>query len=134
MMLIALQVFAGLPQSAYAQTALPATKTPIKHVIVIIGENRTFDHVFATYKPKAGQTVFNLLSEGIVTATGAPGANFGKKNQFGQAAQFSASQTGNYDLTPGGKKAYAPLPAPGAAGAPTAADDNDPPPFKTLEA
>ena len=24
------------------------TATPIKHLIVIIGENRTFDHVFAT--------------------------------------------------------------------------------------
>lgn len=24
------------------------TSTPIKHVIVIIGENRSFDHVFAT--------------------------------------------------------------------------------------
>ena len=31
--------------------------TPIKHVIVIIGENRSFDHVFATYVPKHGQTV-----------------------------------------------------------------------------
>ena len=28
------------------------TRTPIKHVIVIIGENRSFDHVFATYQPK----------------------------------------------------------------------------------
>jgi len=33
------------------------TNTPIQHVIVIIGENRTFDHVFATYRPKAGETV-----------------------------------------------------------------------------
>src|ERR1700730_12403112 len=41
------------------------TATPIKHVIVIIGENRSFDHVFATYVPKRGQTVHNLLSEGI---------------------------------------------------------------------
>ena len=24
------------------------TATPIKHVIVLIGENRTFDHLFAT--------------------------------------------------------------------------------------
>ncbi len=32
------------------------TTSPIKHVIVIIGENRTFDHIFATYKPKAGGT------------------------------------------------------------------------------
>jgi phospholipase C len=41
------------------------TTTPIKHVIVIIGENRSFDHVFATYEPKSGQKVWNLLSEGI---------------------------------------------------------------------
>jgi len=27
------------------------TTTPIKHVIVIIGENRSFDYVFATYQP-----------------------------------------------------------------------------------
>ena len=40
--------------------------TPIKHVIVIIGENRSFDHVFATYVPRPGQTVHNLLSEGII--------------------------------------------------------------------
>ena len=45
-----------------------ATATPIKHVIIIIGENRSFDHVFATYEPKSGQTVWNLLSEGIVKA------------------------------------------------------------------
>ena len=32
------------------------TRTPIKHVIVIIGENRSFDHVFATYKPKEGES------------------------------------------------------------------------------
>src|ERR1700733_5030351 len=42
------------------------TATPIKHVIVIIGENRSFDHVFATYVPRHGQTVHNLLSEGII--------------------------------------------------------------------
>ncbi len=42
------------------------TATPIKHVIVIVGENRSFDHLFATYIPKPGQTVNNLLSEGIV--------------------------------------------------------------------
>ena len=44
-----------------------ATTSPIKHVIVIIGENRSFDHVFATYVPKSGYTINNLLSEGIVT-------------------------------------------------------------------
>jgi len=32
------------------------TESPIKHVIVIIGENRTFDHIFATYEPREGRT------------------------------------------------------------------------------
>ena len=33
---------------------------------MIIGENRGFDHVFATYVPTSGETVDNLLSKGIV--------------------------------------------------------------------
>ena len=45
------------------------TATPIKHVIVIVGENRSFDHVFATYVPKKGESVMNLLSEGVIKAT-----------------------------------------------------------------
>src|SRR5579872_1771931 len=61
------------------------TQTPIKHVVVIIGENRSFDHVFATYVPKAGQTVHNLLSEGIITLdqhkNAIPGRNFQLANQ-----------------------------------------------------
>jgi len=57
------------------------TRTPIKHVIVIIGENRSFDHVFATYKPKDGERVWNLLSEGIVKDDGTPGRNFHKAEQ-----------------------------------------------------
>jgi len=57
------------------------TSTPIKHVIIIIGENRSFDHVFATYVPKPGEKVFNLLSEGIVKADGTPGPNFAKAEQ-----------------------------------------------------
>jgi len=52
------------------------TQTPIKHVIVIIGENRSFDHVFATYVPKHGQRIMNLLSKGIINADGTPGPNF----------------------------------------------------------
>jgi hypothetical protein len=41
------------------------TLTPIKHVIVIIGENRTFDHIFATYKPvNKGEKVLNFCRRG----------------------------------------------------------------------
>src|SRR5580658_7302186 len=64
------------------QTGDNDTTTPIKHVIVIIGENRSFDHVFATYVPKGSQTVWNLLSEGIVNADGTPGPNFSKAVQL----------------------------------------------------
>jgi phospholipase C len=70
------------PRAGYEKSANGATRTPIKHVIIIIGENRSFDHVFATYKPKNGETVWNLYSEGIVTEDGAPGPNFKKAQQF----------------------------------------------------
>ncbi len=62
------------------------TTSPIKHVIVIIGENRSYDHVFATYVPKNGQTTKNLLSERIVNADGTPGPNFSKAQQLAATA------------------------------------------------
>lgn len=58
------------------------TATPIKHVIVLIGENWTFDSIFATYQPRHGQSVGNLLSRGYVTASGAPGPDFADSQQF----------------------------------------------------
>src|SRR5579862_9066330 len=63
------------------QTGDNDTTSPIKHVIVIIGENRSFDHVFATYQPVPGQFVWNLLSQKIVNADGTPGPNFSKAVQ-----------------------------------------------------
>src|ERR1039457_2503402 len=71
---LALVANLGAPVPAAAQQT--HTKSPVKHVIVIIGENRTFDHVFATYKPKSGESVSNLLSKGIVNADGTQGPNF----------------------------------------------------------
>jgi hypothetical protein len=58
------------------------TATPIKHVIVIVGENSSFDHLSATYVPKPGERVNNLLSEGIVDADGTPGANYSRATHF----------------------------------------------------
>jgi phospholipase C len=94
----------GLCSLALAQLSLGATlanaaetrtRTPIKHVIVIIGENRSFDHVFATYVPKKGQTVNNLLSEGIIALdpnkTAIPGPH------WEQAHQLAASDQGASD-------------------------------------
>ena len=81
-----LQLSLGATLAAEAQSADPSTntRTPIKHVIVIIGENRSFDHVFATYQPKNGESVWNLLSEGIVKNSGAPGPNFYKAEQHAE--------------------------------------------------
>jgi phospholipase C len=58
------------------------TETPIKHVIVLIGENRSFDNVFATYRPKHDQSIGNLLSKGIILPSGAAGPNFAQSQQF----------------------------------------------------
>jgi hypothetical protein len=62
-------------QAADSNTPVDAIKTatPIKHVIIIVGENRSFDHLFATYVPRhEEERILNLLSEGIITAAGAP--------------------------------------------------------------
>jgi phospholipase C len=79
-----IQFTIGGPLASSAQAATDNdqnTTSPIKHVIVIIGENRSFDHVFATYQPKPGEKVRNLLSEGIIKADGTPGPNFAKAHQ-----------------------------------------------------
>src|SRR5262249_5004054 len=53
------------------------TTSPIKHVIVLIGENRGLDHTFGIYKPKGrGQTISNVLSKGILNIDGTPGPHF----------------------------------------------------------
>ena len=72
------------------------TTSPIKHVIVIIGENRSFDHVFATYVPqKKGETISNLLSKGIIkldaNKNAIPGPN------FELAHQVAGTDSGNTD-------------------------------------
>src|SRR5271163_446643 len=82
-----------LASTAQAQTDNDnKTHSPIKHVIVIIGENRSFDHVFATYVPKSGDSVWNLLSEGIVTKDGKPGPNFYTKAEQLQGDNSSTDQ------------------------------------------
>jgi len=92
------------------------TATPIKHVIIIVGENRSFDHLFATYVPKEKrERVLNLLSEGIINADGTPGPNFAKSHQY---QIVSAPNGGKFfssaDLA--NKQLYATLPAPDVNG------------------
>jgi phospholipase C len=60
------------------------TATPIKHVIVLIGENHSFDNIYATFVPHSGDKVKNLLSQGIVNADGSPGPHFDLAKQFKQ--------------------------------------------------
>ena len=104
------------------------TRTPIKHVIVLIGENRTFDHLFATYVPKRGESVKNLLSEGIINADGTPGRHFNKAQQFQAIPPFKSSfyislgadEKAPYDTLPEPTLNFSPSPATG-----------EPPPFPT---
>lgn len=76
-----------------------------------MAENRSFDNLFATYQPKHGQNIANLLSLGIVTKDGMPGKN------FHLAAQNRAQSTAQYSPTPALTGAYTTLPQPYAAGA-----------------
>src|SRR3984893_15120500 len=92
------------------------TASPIKHVIIIVGENRSFDHLFATYVPKSDdERVLNLLSEHIVKADGSPNENFSAAHQFQIS---SAPNGGKYFISSGSanKTLYTTLPAPDLGG------------------
>ncbi len=83
------------------------TRTPIKHLIVVVGENRSFDNVFGTYiPPDPTQSVWNLLSLGIVDQQGRPGPN------FAMAMQNRATDTAAYSIAPPKSGAFAVLPQP----------------------
>jgi phospholipase C len=102
------------------------TRTPIKHVVVLIGENRSFDHLFATYVSPSGDHVNNLLSEGIINAAGMPGKHFKKAAQFQAVAPFrtkfyislNEDEKAPYDTLPEPTLNFSPSPATG-----------EPPPF-----
>jgi phospholipase C len=88
------------------------TASPIKHVIIIVGENRSFDHLFATYTPKSrDERVLNLLSEHIIKADGTPGENFDRAHQY---QITSAPNGGKFFISAGSanKSLYSTLPAP----------------------
>ena len=129
--LLAIAALAWVPSALAAPPLGPNddnTKTPIKHVIVIYGENRSFDHLFATYVSPSGDKVQNLLSEGIINADGSPGPN------FKQALQYQASATSSYSVAPMKTGPYTTLPQPNTGSAPELASDESPPPFATIAA
>jgi phospholipase C len=116
----AVPVYSADPDTATDQLK---TATPIKHVIVVIGENRTFDHVYGTYVPKSGDSILNLLSEHIVRWDGSPGRNFAAAKQFTTSGQTSYF----IGVTKKNKTPYTTLPAPTLGGAPNKASMTSPP-------
>ncbi len=83
-----------------------ATATPIRYVIIIVGENHTFDNLFGTYRPQPGQSVRNLLSLGIVNADGTPGVHFSR------AAQRMGLDRDKYRVLTSSTGTYRALPQP----------------------
>jgi phospholipase C len=92
--------------SPYGLMAQAQTNSPIEHVIVIVGENHTFDNVFGGYILRAGQTIWNLLSQDIIDGEGKPGRN------FKLAQQKKADPKGAYSLDPARRGNYTTLPQP----------------------
>lgn len=97
---------------ASASVSAAETVTPIKHVIVVVGENVTFDTLFATYQPPSGQSISNLVSQGIVKADGTPGPNYNRAVQ-----KQAANKDGKYSISPTRTDTYAQLPTPSKIGA-----------------
>src|SRR5438067_8880560 len=64
-----------------APLGLGNPRSPIRHLIVVVGKNRSFDNVFGTYVPSnPTQTVWNLLSHGL---TRRPGVNSDARGDYG---------------------------------------------------
>jgi phospholipase C len=91
--------------SGIALAAVPAT--PIEHVIVVVGENVTFDTLYGAYKPAKGQFIHNLLSRRIINADGTPGKNFSLAEQH-----KGINLTDVYQPRPTRGETYATLPQP----------------------
>jgi acid phosphatase len=104
---LALLALLVLPAPARAQTA-----TPIEHLIVVVGENLSFDNLFGTYEPRLNAEIRNLLSQGIVNRDGNPGPEFTK------AAQRRAEVRDTYQVTPRIVGTYGELSRPGTTYAP----------------
>lgn len=94
--------------NAWAAPASSLAKSPLRHVIVIVGENHSLDNLFGVYRPDpgSGQTMMNLLAEGIVNADGTPGP------QFNKAEQWQADDRDKYSIAPSRTSPYARLPQP----------------------
>ena len=104
----------------------PKTATPIKHVVVIYGENRSFDHLFATYVPGTGRDGPEPPVGGDRHQGRACPARTSPK-----ARQYQASDTKRYRSQPAADRAP---PSPAAARHQlhvASGERHLPPPFKT---
>src|SRR5215470_12180839 len=106
-----------------AATARPTTASPIEHVIIVIGENQSFDHLYGTHVPPSGDSISNLLVKGIVRPDGSPGAHFAKAQQFTMSSQTSYF----ISVARKNKTRYTTLPAPTLNGAPNNPSPTSPP-------
>jgi len=97
-------LFLGHGGVAAAEAVQPAT--PIRHLVVIVGENNAFDTLFATYKPAPGMSMANLLSRGIVDEQGKPGP------RYSQTLQKTAAAANRYAVNFEQTSPYATLPVP----------------------
>ncbi len=101
-----LAILAAYLVPSFASAAPDTPKSPIRHVIVIVGENHSFDNLFGGYQPTEGQTAFNLLSEGIIRPDGTPGPHFSK------AQQWQAVSDDKYSIAPRRTGPFPVLPQP----------------------
>ncbi|MCX7069270.1 MAG: alkaline phosphatase family protein [Methylococcales bacterium] len=98
----------GIAIAMNSGAALAVTpSTPIQHVIVVIGENVSFDTLYGAYKPTNGQKINNLLSQGIINADGTPGRHFAKAIQ-----RQGFNKTDEYSVNPERLNPYSTLPQP----------------------
>jgi len=110
--MLSAQSAAPLAYAGQKNQNAPSTTTPIKHLIVLIGENRSFDNVYGTYRPKSD--VANLLSKGIVDDNGSPGPN----QTLAAQSSVNTPLPPTYFISSNSKTAYSPLPTPELNGAP----------------
>jgi phospholipase C len=103
---ICLAMLGAAPGNGRSPTPAADARSRIRHLIVVVGENRSFDNVFGTYVASGSQTVWNLQSQGIVLNNGAPGPN------IALAAQQQASDTTSYQLSPSQTGPFMTLPQP----------------------
>jgi phospholipase C len=95
----------GLSLPAVAnQDSTSSTKTPIKHVVVIFGENESFDHYFGTYPnaKNSEQPVFKALPDtpsvnGLTQALLTHNVNLAAPKRLGREDAYTCSM--NHDYT-----------------------------------